>query len=71
MPCPAAPRAPRGIYLNHGEAAPADTLRQRLFTRTADLPEGMTRLPVKSVHINKSPIVIGNLKAFGNMGKTY
>ncbi len=25
-----APRAPRGIYLNHGEAAPADALRQRI-----------------------------------------
>jgi exodeoxyribonuclease-1 len=40
----------------------ADTLRQRLFTRTADLPEGMTRLPVKTIHLNKSPMVIGNLK---------
>lgn len=25
-----APRAPRGIYLNHGEAGPADALRQRI-----------------------------------------
>jgi len=25
-----APRPPRGIYLNHGEAAPADALRQRI-----------------------------------------
>ena len=40
----------------------AATARQRMFSRTDDLPEGMTRLPVKSVHINKSPIVIGNLK---------
>jgi exodeoxyribonuclease I len=40
----------------------ADTLRQRLFTRSADLPEGVTRLPIKSIHANKSPIVIGNLK---------
>ena len=38
------------------------TLRQRLFTRSADLPEGMTRLPVKSIHLNKSPMVVGNLK---------
>jgi exodeoxyribonuclease-1 len=38
------------------------TLRQRLFTRAADLPEGMTRLPIKTIHLNKSPIVIGNLK---------
>lgn len=40
----------------------AATLRQRLFTRTADLPEGLTRLPVKSIHVNKSPVVVGNLR---------
>jgi len=40
----------------------ADTLRQRLFSRADALPEGVTRLPVKTIHINKSPIVIGNLK---------
>jgi len=38
------------------------TLRQRLFTRSADLPEGVARLPVKSIHLNKSPMVVGNLK---------
>ncbi len=37
-------------------------IRERMFTRTADLPEGVTRLPIKTIHINKSPIVIGNLK---------
>jgi exodeoxyribonuclease-1 len=40
----------------------AAEIRQRMFTKTADLPEGMVRLPIKGVHINKSPIVIGNLK---------
>ncbi len=40
----------------------ADTLRLRLFSKAADLPEGVARLPVKSIHINKSPVVIGNLK---------
>lgn len=40
----------------------ADELRLRLFTKAADLPEGVSRLPIKSVHINKSPIVVGNLK---------
>ena len=39
----------------------ADELRQRLFTRQADLPEGVTRLALKSVHLNKSPMVVGNL----------
>ncbi|MDQ7988734.1 MAG: exodeoxyribonuclease I [Candidatus Dactylopiibacterium sp.] len=43
-------------------ALDADTLRLRLFTKTDELPEGVERLPVKSIHINKSPVVIGNLK---------
>ena len=38
------------------------TLRERIFTRVADLPEGVSRLPIKTVHLNKSPVVIGNLK---------
>lgn len=40
----------------------ADTIRMRMFTRNADMPEGVTRLPVKSVHLNKSPMLVGNLK---------
>jgi len=36
-------------------------IRQRLFTRAEDLADGQTRLPIKTIHINKSPIVIGNL----------
>jgi exodeoxyribonuclease-1 len=43
-------------------ALDAATLRQRLFSKTGDLPEGMARLPVKTIHINKSPVVISNLK---------
>ena len=39
----------------------AAVIRQRMFTRQEDLPEGMTRLPLKTIHINKSPIVIKNL----------
>jgi exodeoxyribonuclease-1 len=39
-----------------------DDIRLRLFTKTADMPEGIERLPIKSVHINKSPIVVGNLR---------
>ena len=38
------------------------TLRQRIFTRSAELPDGVTRLPVKGVHLNKSPMVVGKLK---------
>ena len=40
----------------------ADEIRQRIFTRAADLPEGMARLPLKGVHLNKSPMVVGNLR---------
>lgn len=39
-----------------------EIIRTRLFTRSADMPEGMTRLPIKSVHLNKSPMLVGNLK---------
>ena len=37
------------------------TLRQRLFSRSTDLPEGVQRLPIKSVHLNKSPMVVRKL----------
>jgi len=39
-----------------------EELRLRMFSRAADLPEGVTRLPIKSIHINKSPMVVGSLK---------
>jgi exodeoxyribonuclease-1 len=37
------------------------TLRQRLFSKTSELPEGVRRLPLKSVHLNKSPMVVRKL----------
>ncbi len=37
----------------------ADAIRARLFVRTEDLPQGQTRLPIKTIHVNKSPIVVG------------
>jgi len=39
-----------------------EQIRQRLFTKASDLPEGVKRLPIKSVHLNKSPMVMSNLK---------
>ena len=39
-----------------------DELRLRMFSRSDALPEGVTRLPIKTIHINKSPVVIANLK---------
>ena len=38
-----------------------ETIRLRMFSRTADLPEGATRLPIKTIHLNKSPMVVGNV----------
>ena len=43
-----------------------DEIRTRMFTRSSELPEGVTRLPIKTIHINKSPIVIGNLKTLSD-----
>ena len=40
----------------------AADIRQRMFTKSADLPEGVRRLPIKTIHLNKSPMVMGNLK---------
>ena len=37
-----------------------------MFTRSDELPEGVTRLPIKTIHVNKSPIVIGNLKTLSD-----
>lgn len=42
-------------------ALDAAQLRERIFTRADALPEGSERLPVKTIHVNKSPVVIGNL----------
>ncbi len=38
------------------------TLRLRLFSKSAELPEGVQRLPLKSVHLNKSPMVVRKLQ---------
>lgn len=36
----------------------AEEIQTRIFTREADLAEGCQRLPIKSIHINKSPVVV-------------
>ncbi|MGD2081397.1 MAG: exodeoxyribonuclease I [Chromatiales bacterium] len=33
----------------------AEAIRERLFTPAAELPEGQERIPLKTVHLNKSP----------------
>jgi exodeoxyribonuclease-1 len=49
----------------------ADTARQRLYTRQDELPEGVRRLPVKTIHVNKSPVVIGKLKTLGGAAERW
>lgn len=44
----------------------AEAIKKRMFTRTDELPDGMTRLPIKTIHTNKSPVVIRNLKVLDN-----
>ena len=34
-----------------------DELHDRVFTSDADLPEGLSRIPLKGVHLNKSPML--------------
>ncbi len=38
-------------------SASEESLRERLFTRTEDLPEGTVRPPLKEVHLNKTPMI--------------
>ncbi|BBB25537.1 exodeoxyribonuclease I [Amphritea japonica] len=36
---------------------PADEIRRRLYSRREDMAEGEERIPLKQIHINKSPVV--------------
>ena len=36
----------------------ADGIADRLYTPTADLPEGETRVPLKEIHLNRCPMLI-------------
>jgi exodeoxyribonuclease-1 len=35
-----------------------EEIQRRLFTAQADLPDGVERIPLKEVHINKCPVVV-------------
>jgi len=35
----------------------ADEIRQRIFTPSEQMPEGIERIPLKTVHVNKSPVL--------------
>jgi exodeoxyribonuclease-1 len=36
----------------------ANEIRARLFVRAADLPAGIARIPLKTVHLNRCPIIV-------------
>ena len=36
----------------------ADDIAERLYTPAADLPEGVARIPLKEVHLNKCPVLV-------------
>ena len=35
----------------------AEQIRQRVFVKNTDLAEGLSRLPLKEIHINKAPVI--------------
>ncbi|MEM7015927.1 MAG: exodeoxyribonuclease I [Pseudomonadota bacterium] len=35
----------------------ADEIRTRLFTATANLPDGVERMPLKMIHLNRAPVI--------------
>lgn len=39
----------------------AETIKKRLFTRSDELPAGVTRLPIRKITTNKCPAIVGNL----------
>lgn len=49
----------------------ADTIRLRLFSKADALPPDTPRLPIKSIHLNKSPMVFGNLKTLSEEMRTH
>lgn len=56
------PQNPNGIIVADLLSAPqawmaldADTLRERLYRRSSERPEGEERIPLKTVHINRCP----------------
>ncbi len=65
MPLAKHPANPNGIIVYDLRHDPEpllslddEELHKRLFTPSADLPEGVERLPLKTVHVNKCPVVV-------------
>jgi exodeoxyribonuclease-1 len=63
-PLAAHPSSPQGVIVFDLMADPAplldldvDDLRDRVFVPRADLPEGVERVPLKTVHLNRCPVL--------------
>ena len=37
-----------------------EQIQRRLFTRTEDMPEGVARIPLKVLHANRCPVIVGS-----------
>ncbi len=46
-------------------------IHERLFTRSDELPEGVERIPLKTVHINKCPVIAPFMTLDGKAAKKY
>lgn len=64
MPLAADPKNPKLIYVVDLAQDPtalinlsAEEIRERVFTRQADLPEGVERVALKGVYLNKCPVL--------------
>lgn len=46
------------LQLAHQGEEGIEAIRTRLFTRNDDLPAGMKRLPLKTIHLNRTPVLV-------------
>ncbi|ALP51913.1 exonuclease I [Candidatus Tenderia electrophaga] len=67
-----------GIIVYDLSADPQDLLNlspakihERLFTRNEDLAEGVARIPLKTVHVNKCPVIAPFMTLDGKAAKKY
>jgi exodeoxyribonuclease-1 len=65
MPLARHPRNPNGVIVYDLRHDPTpllelsdEAIHERLFTPSAELPEGVERIPLKTVHLNKCPVVV-------------
>lgn len=72
------PSNKNGIVVYDLSVDPADLINlsvkkihERLFTRNDELPEGVARIPLKTVHVNKCPVIAPFMTLDGKAAKKY